>query len=67
MIQRIYEILEGYRPQGEQEERDRAVMLQYVELFDDILYRENLFAFYGFSMDHEPGRDKGPAGLPQDF
>lgn len=46
MIQRIYEILEGYRPQGEQEERDRAVMLQYVELFDDILYRENLFAHF---------------------
>ncbi len=46
MIREIYELIEGYRAKGVQEERDRAVMLRYVELFDDILERKNAFAHF---------------------
>ncbi len=46
MIQEIYDLIKTYKASGAQEEQDRAVMLRYVELFDDILERENVFAHF---------------------
>ena len=46
MLKDVYEVIKQYTPIGEQEEQDRRVMLRYVELFDDILTRENVFAHF---------------------
>lgn len=46
MIQEVCKLIENYKPAGVQEERDREVMLRYVELFDDILERGNMFAHF---------------------
>lgn len=46
MIPGVYETIHNYHPVNEQEQRDREVMLQYTELFDNILERENVFAHF---------------------
>lgn len=56
MNQEIYELIRNYKASCVQEERDRAVMLRYIEQFDDILERENLFAHFTASpwiMNHD--------------
>ena len=44
MNQVLYEQMKQYIPKCEQEEQDKKVMLRYIELFDNILIRENEFA-----------------------
>lgn len=46
MIQSIYERIKNYKPGDEQEQQDQAVMLQYIEQFDNILERKNVFAHF---------------------
>lgn len=44
MNQFLYNEIKKYVPKCEQEEQDKKVMLHYIELFDNILIRDNEFA-----------------------
>ncbi len=44
MTENFYSQIIEYKPWNEQEERDQKVILQYIDLFDNILLRENEFA-----------------------
>lgn len=41
--------IENYKPYNEQEERDKQVMLKYINTFENILSRENEFAHFTVS------------------
>lgn len=38
--------IEAYKPYNEQEEKDRQIMLKYIDTFDNILTRKNEFAHF---------------------
>ena len=38
---KLKEQIEGYRPYNEQEEKDKQIMLKYIDTFDDVLTRNN--------------------------
>lgn len=38
--------IEAYRPYNEQEENDRKAMLKYIDSFDDVLTRKNVFGHF---------------------
>lgn len=38
--------IEAYKPYNEQEEKDKQIMLKYIDTFDNILTRENEFAHF---------------------
>ena len=40
------EHIKNYIPYNEQEEKDKEIMLKYIDLFDDILTRKNKFAHF---------------------
>ena len=42
--------IENYKPYNEQEERDKHLMLKYMDTFDDLLTRENEFAHFTASI-----------------
>lgn len=42
--------IEDYIPYNEQEEKDRKLMLNYINTFDNILVRENEFAHFTASI-----------------
>lgn len=42
--------IENYKPYNEQEEKDKDVMLKYIDTFDNILVRENEFAHFTASI-----------------
>ncbi len=42
--------IEEYKPYNEQEEKDRLLMLKYIDTFDNILVRENEFAHFTASI-----------------
>lgn len=44
MNKAFYQQLAAFVPWNAQEEQDKKVLLQYIEKFDDIFYRENVFA-----------------------
>ncbi len=44
MNKRLYTQIKQYQPWNEQEENDQRVMLKYIDLFDNILLRDNEFA-----------------------
>lgn len=44
MNEKLYSQIAQYRPWNEQEERDQRLILKYMDLFDNILYRENEIA-----------------------
>ncbi len=46
MNQRLYELILNHQAVNEQEETDRAVMLEYIRCFDDITTRANHFAHF---------------------
>ena len=46
MRQKIYSLLQSYRPSCKQEEQDRRVMLEYTKHFDNVLERENHFGHF---------------------
>ncbi len=42
----LKEEIENYRPYNEQEEKDKQMMLQYLNTFDDVLTRKNEFGHF---------------------
>lgn len=44
MKQEFYEEIARFRPYNEQEQQDQKVLLRYLETFDDIFERKNVFA-----------------------
>lgn len=40
------ESIENYKPYNEQEEKDKEIMLKYINTFDDVLTRNNEFAHF---------------------
>ena len=38
--------IEKYKPFNEQEEKDKQIMLKYIETFDDVLTRNNEFGHF---------------------
>lgn len=44
MLNSLYEQIKQYKPWNEQEENDQKVTIKYMNLFDNILFRENEFA-----------------------
>ena len=46
----LYEAIQQYQPFNEQEARDKAVMLQYMQQHEDYLLRENLVAHFTASL-----------------
>ncbi len=46
----LYQDIEGYKPINEQEERDRALMLEYIQNHTDYLLRDNQIAHFTASM-----------------
>lgn len=42
----LKEKIENYVPYNEQEEQDKRVMLKYLDTFDDVLTRENVFGHF---------------------
>jgi 8-oxo-dGTP pyrophosphatase MutT (NUDIX family) len=44
LINILYKQIKQYKPWNEQEENDQKVMIKYIDLFDNILFRENEFA-----------------------
>lgn len=42
----LKEQIENYKPYNEQEEKDKEVMLKYINTFDDVLTRNNEFGHY---------------------
>lgn len=42
----LKEKIENYRPYNEQEEKDKEVMLKYINTFDDVLTRNNEFGHF---------------------
>lgn len=40
----IRKLIEGFQPFNEQEEKDKKVILKYIDTFDDVLTRDNEFA-----------------------
>ena len=42
----LKEQIENYKPYNEQEEKDKAVMLKYINTFDDVLTRNNEFGHF---------------------
>lgn len=45
-IQKLRNEIEKYRTYNEQEEKDKQVMLKYIDTFDDVLTRENEFGHF---------------------
>lgn len=43
---KLKEEIKNYKPYNEQEEKDKEVMLKYIETFDNLLTRENEFAHF---------------------
>lgn len=42
----LREKIEKYEPYNEQEEKDKKIMLKYIDLFDDVLTRDNEFGHF---------------------
>ena len=42
----LKEQIENYNPCNEQEEKDKQVMLKYINNFDDVLTRDNEFGHF---------------------
>lgn len=45
----VYEIINAYTPYDEQEKKDKAVMLEFIDEFDDVLTRNNPFGHFSAS------------------
>lgn len=43
---KLKEQIENYKPYNEQEEKDKEVMLKYINTFDDVLTRNNEFGHF---------------------
>lgn len=46
----LIDILENYKPENQQEERDKAQMLEFIKNNDDFLLRENIMGHFTASM-----------------
>ncbi len=46
MIENLKKQIENYKPYNEQEEKDKEIMLKYINNFDNILTRDNEFAHF---------------------
>ena len=42
----LKEQIENYKPYNEQEEKDKEIILKYINTFDDVLTRNNEFAHF---------------------
>lgn len=49
-LQNLKTKIQNYEPYNEQEQRDKQVMLKYIDTFDDILTRDNEFAHFTASI-----------------
>ena len=45
-MKKLKEQIENYKPYNEKEEKDKEVMLKYINTFDDVLTRNNEFAHF---------------------
>ena len=45
-LQDLKQQIEAYQPECEQEEKDKAVMLQYIQDYPNVLTRENTFGHF---------------------
>ena len=42
----LKEKIQNYKPYNEQEEKDKEIMLKYIDTFDDVLTRNNEFGHF---------------------